>query len=164
MEWIPNKRIMYVEHSVLCKRHGHCTWPTKQECCKYKKDSTPKKDFSGRKAHTPLHGLETFYQNHSVYVQISAKIDKLEKSNKELKYVQKKHKCHHKSGSKDSNPSWRVGNGSTGEYMSENKKHTSNKYEVKTYSSPNKTTSCTSSKINVKLIDKIYLPVRSTAD
>ena len=76
-----------------------------QECCKYGKDSTPKKDFSRRKPHAQSCGSKPCHGSSSAYAQLSAKINKLKKSNWKLKLAQKKCKCSHKSDNKDSNSS-----------------------------------------------------------
>ncbi len=84
---------------------GAHTMHDTKECCKYWKDGTPKKDFSRQKPHAQSRGSGPFYGSGSAYARLSAKVDKLKKSNWKLKLAQKKCKCSHKSDSKDSNSS-----------------------------------------------------------
>ena len=77
-------------HFKLCKKHegAHMTYNT-MECCKYEMDSgwTPKKAFLGRNVQGNSRGSNTMSSLKSAYVQLSAKIVKLEKSNKKLKHT-----------------------------------------------------------------------------
>ncbi len=93
------------------------------ECHKYGKDGTPKIDFAWRKPCIQSRGSKTTHDSSSAYAQLSAKFNKLEKSNQTLKQAQKKRKHSHESDSKDSNSSWRIGYSSTGDPMLKCKKH-----------------------------------------
>ena len=102
---IPKKRHVDVKHCVLCKKHGgvHNIHNT-TECCRYEKDSTPKKSFAGKNAQRNLrNGSAQREQNN--YAQFSTKIAKLEKSNKRLKHANKKCKHDRYSDSEDSDSS-----------------------------------------------------------
>ena len=71
------------------------------ECCKYEKDGTPKKAFAGKSVERTLHSRDVMRDHNSAYVQLSAKIAKLEKSNRKLKHINKMHKHDRDSDSKD---------------------------------------------------------------
>ncbi len=93
------------KHCILCKKHGgaHNTHNT-TECRKYDKDGTPKKTFAGKSAQrSSRNGSVQREQNN--YVQLSAKITKLEKANKKLKRASKKRKHDCDSDSEDSDSS-----------------------------------------------------------
>jgi hypothetical protein len=85
------------KHCSLCKKHGgaHTTHNT-PDCQKYDSNGTPKKNFNGKKSTGTSHGPEKPAQGGSSYAQLSAKIDKLEKSNRKMKCAmnKKKRKCY----------------------------------------------------------------------
>ena len=60
------------------------------ECCKYEKDGTPKKAFAGQSTQRNPHNRNAPHKRSTSYAQLSAKIAKLEKSNKKLKRANKK--------------------------------------------------------------------------
>ena len=77
------------------------------DCHKYEKDGSPKRAFAGKSAqqqYNPCNRNAPCESNNS-YVQLSAKITKLEKSNKKLKRVNKKRKRDRDSDSDDSDDS-----------------------------------------------------------
>ena len=84
-----------------CKKHGGAqnTYNT-GDCCKYKKDGTPKRAFAGKSAQqcNPCNRNAPRDHNNS-YTQLSTKIVKIEKSNKKLKCTNKKSKRDHNSDS-----------------------------------------------------------------
>ena len=72
------------------------------ECCKYEKDSTPKKSFAGKGAKRNPHSRnlpEICHASNNSYMQLSTKIANLEKYNKKLKHTNKKCKLDHDSDS-----------------------------------------------------------------
>jgi hypothetical protein len=73
------------------------------ECCKYEKDGTPKKAFAGKSVERTLHSRDVMRDHNSAYVQLSAKIAKLEKSNRKLKHASKKRKHNHKNDNNTAN-------------------------------------------------------------
>jgi hypothetical protein len=87
------------------KKHGgaHTTHNT-PDCRKYDSNGTPKSSFKGRKPNGNSRGPERPAQWGSSYAQLSAKIDKLTKSNKKMKRAigKKKRKHHNMSDSDDS--------------------------------------------------------------
>ena len=91
-ERIPKKR-RWEKHCSHCKKHGgaHTTHNT-MDCQKYKSNGNPKKTFNGKKSNGP----ERPARGGSSCVQLSTKIDKLEKSNKKMKcaITKKKRKCY----------------------------------------------------------------------
>jgi hypothetical protein len=102
---IPKKRRTDAKHCVLCKKHGgaHNTHNT-SECRKYDKDGTPKKSFAGKSAQRGSRSGGT-QREQSNYAQLSAKIAKLEKSNRKLKRANRKRKRDRDSDSEDSDSS-----------------------------------------------------------
>ncbi len=100
---IPKKSCKEAKHCTLCKKHGgvqntHSTG----NCEKYNLDGTPKKGLAGKNAQcNPCNGSVLYKQNTS-YMQLSAKIAKLEKSNRKLKHTNKMHKRNYNSNSNDS--------------------------------------------------------------
>ncbi len=89
---------------MLCKKHGgaHTTHNT-PDCRKYKSNGNPKRTFNGKKTNGPSRGPERPARRGSSYAQLSAKIDKLEKSNKKMKCaINKKRKRHNDSDDSDS--------------------------------------------------------------
>ena len=82
---IPKKR-RTEKHCSLCKKHGgaHTTHNT-PDCRKYDSNGTPKKSFKGTKPNGTSRGPERPARGGSSYAQLSAKIDKLEKSNRKMK-------------------------------------------------------------------------------
>ena len=77
------------------------------DCCKYEKDGTLKRAFAGKsmqQQRNPRNRNAPRESNNS-YAQLSAKIAKLEKSNKKLKRANKKCKCDRDSDSNDSDSS-----------------------------------------------------------
>ena len=75
------------------------------DCKKFNSDGTPKKGFAGKNTQHPSCNKCASRKQNASYAQLSAKIAKLEKSNKKLKHVKKK--CKHKyiSDSNDSDSS-----------------------------------------------------------
>ncbi len=106
-ERIPKRR-RTEKYCSLCKKHGgaHTTHNT-PDCRKYESNGTLKKNFKGTKPTGPSHGTERPARGGSSYAQLSAKIDKLEKSNKKMKHAinKKKRKRHETSNSDDSDSS-----------------------------------------------------------
>ena len=99
---IPKKSRKEAKHCALCKKHGgmqntHNTG----DCCKYEKDGTPKKAFTGKSAQRNPRNRNAPREHNTSYVQLSAKIAKLEKSNKKLKCTNKKRKRDCDSDSND---------------------------------------------------------------
>ena len=74
-------------------------------CKKYNSDGTPKKGLPGKNAQRNSHNGSASCNQKSNYAQMSAKIAKLEKSNKKLKRASKKRKHDYDSHSDDSNAS-----------------------------------------------------------
>jgi hypothetical protein len=103
-ERIPKKH-RREKHCSLCKKHGgaHTTHNT-PDCRKYESNGNPKKTFNGKKTNGPSRGPERPARGGSSYAQLSAKIDKLEKSNKKMKRAinKKKRKRHNDSDDSDS--------------------------------------------------------------
>eukprot|EP00804_Cyclotella_cryptica_P021297 CCRYP_001548-RA/>CCRYP_001548-RA protein AED:0.40 eAED:0.40 QI:0/-1/0/1/-1/1/1/0/106 len=98
-EPIPKKVRKMTKHCALCKKHGgeHVTHNT-SDCRKYEKDGKPKKGFSkGQHGSTALDKKTA-----SAFAQLSAKIKKLEKTNKRLEKSSKKRKHDYVSDSSDS--------------------------------------------------------------
>ena len=90
-------------------------------------------------------------EHNTSYGQLSAKIEKLEKSNKKLKHANKKHKHDCDSDSNDSASSWSDGYGSTGKlHINCTKRNKTNK-SVNTYPSPNKAIDNLHPKVNSNL-------------
>ena len=81
---------------LLSKKHGgtHTTHNT-PDCQKYDSNGTLKKNFNGKNANGTSHGYKRPHWGGSSYAQISAKIDKLEKSNRKMKCAINKKKCKH---------------------------------------------------------------------
>jgi hypothetical protein len=105
-ERIPKKR-RREKHCSLCKKHGgaHTTHNT-PDCRKYESNGTPKKYFNGKKSSGTSHGPEKPAGGGSSYAQLSAKIDKLEKSNRKMKRaINKKKRKRYNSDSDDSDSS-----------------------------------------------------------
>ena len=125
------------------------------DCHKYEKDSTPKRAFAGKSAqqHNPRNWNVPREHDNS-YVQLSAKIAKLEKSNKKFKCVNKKRKRNCDSDSDDSNSSWSDGSGSPGNFWIICTKHDKTNTCVNTYPDLNKATQTVDSNINSILINK----------
>ena len=92
------KRCLKKKHCLLCKQHGgtHTTHNT-VNCQKYESNGTPKKNFYGEDTHEKSCGHKKPHQGGSSYVQLSAKIKKLERFNKKMKHAQKKNRKHHNS-------------------------------------------------------------------
>ena len=88
---IPKKSRKDAKHCALCKKHGgaHNTHNT-GDCKKYNSDGTPKKGFAGKNAQRNPRNENAQREQKSNYAQLSAKIAKLEKSNKKLKRANKK--------------------------------------------------------------------------
>ncbi len=81
-------------------------------------------------------------------MQLSAKMAKLENSNRKLKHTNKKCKHNCNSDSNDSDSSWSDGSGSTGKLDNIGTKCNKINHHVKTYPSPNKVTNNLDSKRN----------------
>jgi hypothetical protein len=87
---IPKKSRKDAKHCAQCKKHGgtqntHSTG----DCKKYNLDSTLKKGFAGNNVQRKLRNGSAQCDQKINYVQLSAKIAKLEKSNKKLKPANK---------------------------------------------------------------------------
>jgi len=102
----PQKPHKDAKHCALCKQHGgaHNTH-NMRECHKYEKDGTPKKAFAGKSTQRNPCNRNVPNEHNTSYVQLSAKITKLEKSNKKLKRENKQRKRNRDSDSDDSNSS-----------------------------------------------------------
>ena len=87
-------------------------------------------------------------------MQLSAKIAKLEKSNRKLKRATKKCKCDNDSDSDNSDASWSDGSGSTGIDNSCTKRNKT-KYSVNIYPSPSKSTTKVDSRTHVRVLRSI---------
>ncbi len=90
-------------HCTLCRKLGgmqntHNTG----DCKKYNSDGTPKKGFAEKSAQCNPRNGSAQHNQKANYMQLSAKIVKLKKSNKKLKHATKK--CKHERNS-DSNES-----------------------------------------------------------
>jgi hypothetical protein len=103
---IPKKSRKDVKHCALCKKHGgaHNTHNT-GDCHKYEKDGTLQKSFTGKSAQRNPCNRNALHEHNTSYVQLSAKIAKLEKSNKKLKCTNKKRNGNRDSDSNDSDSS-----------------------------------------------------------
>jgi len=76
------------------------------DCHKYEKDGTPKKYFTGKSTQQRNpHNRNAPCKHNNGYLQLSVKITKLEKSNKKLKRMIKKHKCNCDRDNNDSDSS-----------------------------------------------------------
>jgi hypothetical protein len=103
------KRRRTERYCSLCKKHGgaQATHNT-PDCQKYDSNGTVKKSFKGTRPTGTSHGPEKPARGGSSYAQLSAKIDKIEKSNKKMRRAllkQKKRKHHETSNSDDSDSS-----------------------------------------------------------
>jgi hypothetical protein len=100
---IPKKSRKDAKHCALCKKHGgaHNTHNT-GDCKKYNSDGTPKKGFAGKNAQRNPRNENAQREQKSNYAQLSAKIAKLEKSNKKLKRANKKRRSDSDSDSDSS--------------------------------------------------------------
>ena len=85
---IPKKSRKDAEHFMLCKKHADAqNTHNTGDCKKNNLDGTPKKTFTGKSMqHNPCHG-SMLHEQKTNYLQLSAKIAKLEKSNKKLKHA-----------------------------------------------------------------------------
>ena len=100
---IPKKSRKDAKHCALCKKHGgtqntHNTG----DCKKYNSDGTPKKGFARNNAQRNPRNESAQRDQKSNYPQLSAKIAKLERSNKKLKRANKKRKHDSDSNSNSS--------------------------------------------------------------
>ncbi len=103
---IPKKR-RTEKYCSLCKKHGgaHTTHNT-PDCRKYESNGTPKSSFKGRKPNGNSRGPERPARGGSSYAQLSAKIDKLTRSNKKMKRaIEKKKRKHHDISDSDDSDS-----------------------------------------------------------
>jgi hypothetical protein len=103
---IPKKSRKDAKHCTLCRKHGGAqNTHNTGDCRKYNPNGTPKKGFAGKSAQrNPRNGSAPRDQKTN-YAQLSAKIAKLEKSNKKLKRANKKRKRDRGSDSDDSDSS-----------------------------------------------------------
>jgi hypothetical protein len=103
---IPKKSRKEAKHCALCKKHGDAqNTHNTGDCRKYEKDGTLKKAFTGKSAkHSPCN-RNALREHNTSYAQLSAKIAKLEDSNKKLKRMNKKRKHNCDSNSNDSDSS-----------------------------------------------------------
>ncbi len=100
---IPKKSRKDAKHCALCKKHGGAqNTHNTGYCKKYNSDGTPKKSFAGKNTQRNTRNESAHRDKKSNHAQLSAKIAKLERSDKKLKRVNKKRK--HDSDS-DSNSS-----------------------------------------------------------
>ncbi len=102
----PKKSTKDTKHCTLCRKHGgvqntHNTGDYK----KYNSDGTPKKGFAGKSAQRSPQNGSSQHDKKNNYAQLSAKIAKLEKSNKKLKRANKNCKRDYNSNSNGSNES-----------------------------------------------------------
>ena len=108
MDQIPKKSHKEAKNCALCEKHGG-TQNTHNigDCRKYEKNGTPKRAFAGKSVQQQrnLRNQNAPRESNNSYAQLSAKITKLEKSNKKLKHANKKRKCNPDSDSKDSDSS-----------------------------------------------------------
>ena len=103
---IPKKSSKEAKQCALCKKHGGAqNTHNTGDCKKYNLDSTLKKAFAGKsKQRNPCNG-STPREQKTNYTQLSAKITKLKKANKNLKQANKKCKHDHNSDSDNSDSS-----------------------------------------------------------
>jgi hypothetical protein len=104
---IPKKSRKEAKHCALCKKHGGAqNTHNMGDCRKYEKDGTPKRAFAGKsmQQHNQRNRNAPRESNTS-YMQLSAKICKLEKSKKKLKRANIKCRRDRDSNSNDSNSS-----------------------------------------------------------
>ncbi len=100
---IPKKSRKEAKQCALCKKHGGAqNTHNTGDCKKYNSDGTLKKGFAGKNAQR---NRSASHNQKSNYVQLSAKIAKLERSNRKLKRTRKKRKCDYDSNSNDSDAS-----------------------------------------------------------
>ena len=97
-----------------------------------------KKAFAGKGAQQNQCSRNVLREQNNSYAQLSAKITKLEKSNKKLKCANKKCKHNCTSDSNDSDSSRSDGSGSTGKLVISCTKCNKTNKSVNTYPSPNK--------------------------
>ena len=103
---IPKKSRKDAKHCTLCRKHGGAqNTHNTGDCKKYNLDGTPEKGFVGKSAQRSPRNESSQRDKKNNYAQLSAKIAKLEKSNKKLKRANKKRKCDHDSDSDDSDSS-----------------------------------------------------------
>jgi hypothetical protein len=101
---IPKKPRKETKHCALCKKHGGAqNTHNTVDCRRYATDGTPKRAFTGKTAQKQRN--RNAPRETSNYAQLSAKIAKLEKSNKKLKRAHKKRKRDRDSDSDDSDSS-----------------------------------------------------------
>ena len=90
---IPKKSHKEAKHYALCKKHGGAqNTHNTGNCKKYNSDGTPKKGFARNNAQRNSRNEGAQRDQKSNYAQLSAKITKLERSNKKLKRANKKRK------------------------------------------------------------------------
>ena len=78
------------KHCTLCKKHGSMqNTHNTGDCHKYEKDGTPKKAFAWKSVQRNLRNRNMLHKYNISYMQLSAKIAKLEKSSKKLKHANK---------------------------------------------------------------------------
>ena len=80
---------------------GHAETHYMGDCKKYNSDGSPKKALQGKNVQHNLHNKRASHQQNASYAKLSAKITKLEKSNKKLKCTKEKHKRKYISDSND---------------------------------------------------------------
>ncbi len=87
---IPKKSRKDAKHCALCKKHGGAhNSHNAGDCKKYNSDGTLKKGFAGKSVQRNPHNESAQREQKSNYAQLSAKIAKLERSNKKLKRANK---------------------------------------------------------------------------
>ncbi len=103
---IPKKSRKDAKHCALCKKHGGAqNTHNTGDCKKYNSDGTPKKTFTRKNAQRNPRNGSALRKQKTNFAQLSAKIVKLEKSNKKLKQANKKGKHDNDSDSDNSDSS-----------------------------------------------------------
>ena len=103
---IPKKSRKDAKHCTLCRKHGGAqNTHNTGNCKKYNSDGTLKKGFAGKNAQRNPRKESASRNQKTNYAQLSAKIAKLEKSNRKLKRASKKCKRDYDSDGDDSNAS-----------------------------------------------------------
>ena len=103
---IPKKSRKETKQCALCKKYGGAqNTHNTGDCRKYNSDGTPKKGFAGKSTQRSTRNERAQRDQKSNYAQLSAKIAKLEKSNRKLKHASKKRTRDYDSDSDDSDAS-----------------------------------------------------------
>ena len=103
---IPKKSRKEAKYCALCKNHGGAqNTHNTGDCKKYNLNGTPKESFAEKNTQRNMHNEHASHKPNASYMQLSAKITKLEKSNKKLKRARKKRKREYVRVSDGSNSS-----------------------------------------------------------